>query len=150
MSPAELSDVIKVEASGVGFDLCGITDAGELTKAGELFSKWLEMGCHGEMEFLNNNVEKRNNPSLLVPEAKSVIVVALNYYSSPEQVKQDDPVISRYASGIDYHIVMKQKLKNLLLTLKQKIPGLDGESLYRFCTIDGKNAGSEGRYWTAR
>jgi len=126
MSPAELSDVIKKEALAAGFDLCGITDAGELKENGEMFRLWLERGCHGEMEYLNSNIEKRCNPSLLVPEAKSVIVLALNYFSSPDPLNHGDPIISRYASGVDYHIVMKQKLKSLLSSLKLKIPELEG------------------------
>ena len=126
MLPAELSDIIKDEALRAGFDLCGITDAGVMKERAERLNIWIENGCHGSMDYMVRNADKRSNPSLLVADAKAVIVVALNYFSPNNREENSDPIISRYASGLDYHIVMKEKLKSLLKHLKLKVSGLEG------------------------
>ena len=82
MLPAELSDTIKDEAQKAGFDLCGITDAGVMKESAERLNIWIEQGCHGSMDYMARNADKRTNPSLLVPNAKTVIVLALNYFST--------------------------------------------------------------------
>ena len=126
MLPAELSDTIKDEAQKAGFDLCGITDAGVMKESAERLNIWIEQGCHGSMDYMARNADKRTNPSLLVPNAKTVIVLALNYFSTYDREENNGPIISRYASGIDYHIVMKEKLKSLLAQLKLNVPVLEG------------------------
>jgi len=126
MVPDELTIIIRQEAHQAGFDLCGITDAIELAEPAIHLKYWLAKGCHGQMSYMGRNPEKRTNPSLLVTGAKTVIVVGLNYYSVPGIEKEGEPVISRYASGVDYHIVVKKKLKALLASLKLKVPHLEG------------------------
>jgi epoxyqueuosine reductase len=126
MTPDELSVIIKEEARVCGFDLCGITGAGHLDAEAAHMSTWLGEGCNGEMAFLTRNSEKRSDASLLVPGAKTVIVVGLNYYSEPESVGSIWPVISRYASGRDYHLEVKQRLRAMLESLAAKVVGLEG------------------------
>lgn len=118
--------IIKEEARVCGFDLCGITEAGYLEAEAAHLSSWLGQGCNGEMEFLTRNFEKRVDASLLVSGAKTVIVVALNYYSKPEPEGSQWPVISRYASGRDYHLEVKERLKAMLESLAAKVPRLEG------------------------
>lgn len=113
------SDFIKEAAIAVGFDACGIAKAEALTEDAAYMKSWLDAGKHGEMDYLSRNFEKRTDPTLLVPGCKSVVVVLLNYY--PER-KQDDslPKISKYAySAIDYHTVIKTKLLELEIKLKE-------------------------------
>lgn len=126
MTPDELSVIIKEEARICGFDLCGITEAGYLDTEAERMGLWLSKGCNGEMEFLARNFEKRSDASLLVPGAKTVIVLALNYYSEPEAGGVQWPVISRYSSGRDYHLEVKERMKAMLRSLAAKVPGLEG------------------------
>jgi len=81
---------------------------------------------HDEMDFLVRNIEKRLNPLLLVPGARSVIVTGMNYYSENSQQKEGVPVISRYSYGKDYHDVIKPRLKEMLDYIKAKMPSVKG------------------------
>ena len=110
----QLSQFIKDEAIKLGFADCGISKAEHLPENETYMEEWLKNGNNGEMGYLEKNKEKRYNPTLLVEGAKSVISVLLNYY--PESVITDDDnnyKISKYAYGIDYHYLIKEKLKIL-------------------------------------
>lgn len=120
-----ISFAIKQEAHKLGFSVCGICRAEEFSFEKEYMVKWLENGFHGEMKYLENNFEKRTNPSFLLENAKSVIVVALNYNTSQKQ-PENAPKISKYAYGNDYHTVLKNKLFSLCETIKTINP--DSES----------------------
>ncbi len=87
---------------------------------------WLENDMHGEMGYMNRNVDKRLNPSLLVENAKTIIVVLLNYFPESTQDDPTAPVLSKYAYGTDYHFVMKDKLKELLQFIQQEIATCSG------------------------
>ena len=75
---------------------------------------------------MNNHLEKRKDPRLLVEGAKSVISVILAYYNPQMQKDPTAPVISRYAYGKDYHRVMKKKLTELFLYLRELYPDSGG------------------------
>jgi epoxyqueuosine reductase len=75
---------------------------------------------HGKMEYMENHFDKRLNPTLLVDDAKSVVSLLYNYYTEQTQ-NTEAPKISKYAYGKDYHDVIKEKLKEFLNTLKEKI-----------------------------
>lgn len=108
-----LSDFIKESALKVGFDACGIARASALPEDASFFSEWLEKGCQGEMGYLERNFDKRTNPQLLVPGCKSIVVVALNYYTDKKQ-PQDAPKVAMYAfPEKDYHLVVKEMLAEL-------------------------------------
>lgn len=109
-----LSRRIKEIASGEGFYFAGISEAAELTTEARRLESWLNKGHHGKMSYMERNFEKRIDPRKLVPGARSVISLLLNYY--PGKVKQKDgaPLISKYAYGEDYHFVIKRKLKNMV------------------------------------
>lgn len=109
-----LSVLIKERAYDLGFDLCGIAPS-KILKEHELIVKdWCSAGMNGEMNYLGQNLEKRINPGLLIPGAKSVIVTGLNYFTGRKQGGSGIPVISRYAYGTNYHDVIKGKLNMLL------------------------------------
>jgi epoxyqueuosine reductase len=116
-----ISESIKSKAKELGFLECAIIPAGFLDEEEEPFNQWLKAGMHGEMGYMQRNVEKRLNPRLLVENAKSVIVVLQNYYPKETQKDPEAPVLSKYAYGTDYHFVMKDKLKQLLAFIQENL-----------------------------
>jgi epoxyqueuosine reductase len=119
---------IRQKALEIGFDKIGIVCSDALESEGEKYENWLNKGFHGEMKWLEREPEKRINPSLIFPKAKSVIVVALNYFTPHEhEVNSDKGKISRYAWGDDYHDVVGEKLRELLNWIKSEVPEADGK-----------------------
>ena len=115
MSIEKYSLSIKKESKRLGFDFCGISKAEFLEEESPRLEKWLKDGKQGKMSYMENYFDKRLDPRLLVPNAKSVISLALNYFPSSLASRRVDEVkISKYAYGKDYHFVIKEKL-NLLL-----------------------------------
>lgn len=123
---AEYSALIKREAKRLGFLSCGIAKAGFLEEEAPKLEKWLKEGRHGKMHYMENYFDKRLDPTLLVPGAKSVVSLLLNYHSEEKQQDPAAPKISSYAYGEDYHLVIKEKLKELLQLLNDKIGEIDG------------------------
>lgn len=121
------TQIIKQEAKRLGFDFCGISKAEFLEEEAPRLETWLKAGMHGKMEYMENYFDKRLNPTLLVDGAKSVISLLYNYYPEQTQVT-DTPKISKYAYGQDYHDVIKEKLKEFLNTLKEKIGDVNGRA----------------------
>jgi epoxyqueuosine reductase len=80
---------------------------------------------HGKMQYMENYFDVRINPKKLVPEAKSVITLMLNYFPAEQQQPQT-PRISKYAFGNDYHDIIRQKLHHLLQTLNDNIGEIQG------------------------
>jgi epoxyqueuosine reductase len=110
-----ITSQIKSKAYELGFDACGIAPAGEVdTGIKTKFSSWLSEGRHGKMQYMENYLEKRMNPALLVPGAKSVICLAMNYHQRNFQPENSQYKVSQYAAGKDYHNVIKKKLYLLL------------------------------------
>jgi len=81
---------------------------------------------HGQMSYMQNYFDKRLDPRVLVPEAKSVISLLLNYFPAEKQKDTTAPKISKYAYGTDYHFVIKEKLNELLEFIKSNIGEVDG------------------------
>lgn len=110
---------IKQKAFEIGFHKIGIVRAETLEREGERLKKWLGKNFHGEMKWMEREPEKRTNPHLIFEEAKSVIVVALNYFTPHEhEENRAKGKVSRYAWGDDYHDVVKEKLRQLLAFIK--------------------------------
>lgn len=119
---------IKAKALEIGFDKVGVVPAAPLSAEGSRLTDWLDRGYHADMAWLEREPAKRADPSLLFPEARSVIAVAMNYFTSHEH--DDSPErgkISRYAWGDDYHDVMTEKLRELLAWIKSADPETDGK-----------------------
>jgi epoxyqueuosine reductase len=117
---AQLSNYIKEKALELGFYKCGISMSDHLTEDEKRVEKWLENGMHGEMTWMEQNKEKRYDPGKLVPDSRSVITVIHNY-TPPEKLPGDDNFkISVYAYGKDYHVVVKDKLYQLLELIEEK------------------------------
>ncbi|HEU4640499.1 MAG TPA: QueG-associated DUF1730 domain-containing protein, partial [Candidatus Binatia bacterium] len=106
-----LASKIKERALFEGFNKIGIVGASALEDEGRRLQEWLARGYHGEMSWMARDVQKRIDPREIFPQAKSVVVVALNYYT-PHQHQQSPATgkVSRYAWGDDYHDVVKSKL----------------------------------------
>ncbi|MBD2676279.1 tRNA epoxyqueuosine(34) reductase QueG [Nostoc paludosum FACHB-159] len=112
------SSVVKEKASELGFHKIGIAavDRVDVTEAQRL-KAWLALGYHADMEWMSN--QKRQDIRLVMPEVRSLVCVALNYYT-PHQRPQGEEYgkISRYGWGRDYHKVMHKKLKQLATWLE--------------------------------
>lgn len=122
------SELIKTEAKNLGFAFCGIAKAGFLEEEAPRLETWLEKGMHGEMRYMENHFDKRLDPRLLVDGAKSVISLGLNYYTDNKQADPLAPKISKYAYGEDYHLIIKDKLKQLLQIINEKIGEVGGRA----------------------
>ncbi len=109
----------------MGFLSCGISKAEFLEEEAPRFEKWLNEKKHGQMAYMENHYDKRLDPRLLVPGAKSVVSLLLNYYTDEYQV-EGAPKISKYAYGRDYHFVIKEKLKQLYQILQEEIGEING------------------------
>lgn len=118
--------LVKQIAQKLGFDFCGISKAGFLETEAPLLEKWLSNNMHGKMDYMANHFDKRLDPTKLVPSAKSVISLLLNYYPEKEIGVDSDYKISKYTYNIDYHIVIKEKLFQFLNEIKIQIGEVDG------------------------
>ncbi|MBS1782279.1 MAG: tRNA epoxyqueuosine(34) reductase QueG [Bacteroidetes bacterium] len=117
--------MIKQEANRLGFDSCGIALAQKMDEDARKLEAWLNKGFQGNMQYMENHFDLRTDPTQLVPGAKSVITLLLNYFPSEKQ-NLSAPHISRYAWGIDYHFVIREKLNELLDFIRVNIGAVDG------------------------
>jgi len=122
------SHLIKTEAKNLGFLFCGIAKAEFLEDEAPRLETWLHKNRHGEMRYMENHFDKRLDPRLLVDGARSVISLGLNYYTDDTQHDPLAPKISKYAYGVDYHTVIKDKLKQLLAIINDKIGEVGGRA----------------------
>lgn len=128
-----IAEELSIDA--IGFTPLDYVEGKEINQ----FEQWLSSGRHGAMGYLEKYQEQRRNPKLLLPEAKSVIVIAVSYY--PNTLPQEDsPQIAKYALGRDYHKVIKQLLKKLAHEISQRV----APHIYR-CIVD--TAPFFERYW---
>jgi epoxyqueuosine reductase len=124
---SKYTQFIKSEAKRLGFLSCGISKAAFLEQEAPRLENWLNNQRNGQMSYMENNFDKRLNPTLLVDDAKSVISLLLNYYPSEFQ-NPDSFKISKYAYGEDYHSVIKEKLKELLFSIQENIGEVSGRA----------------------
>lgn len=124
MTPTEK---IKSKVLELGFSKVGIARAELLDDEARHLQEWLNRGYQASMDWMARNVDKRTDPRLIVPGARSVICVALNYYTtSPHVSDSGTGKISRYAWGDDYHDIVGKKLKQLWEWLQLEFPGVGG------------------------
>ncbi|HYE14536.1 MAG TPA: tRNA epoxyqueuosine(34) reductase QueG, partial [Pyrinomonadaceae bacterium] len=124
---AALTRGIKRRARALGFDEVGVVRADALEEEGARLREWLARGHHGEMRWMARDTERRTSPSLLLPGARTVVSVALNYYTPHRHTAEPGTgKVSRYAWGDDYHDVLGEKLKALLAWVKEQSPGATG------------------------
>ncbi len=107
-----LKQTVRDIATELGFDECRIARA-ETAGHADRFDEWLADGCHGDMAYMAKTPHRRKDPRELVENAKSVIVLALNYHQkAPDEDAPPRPhgIIAQYAWGRDYHDVIEKKL----------------------------------------
>ncbi len=122
---SDLSKKIKGFAAALGFEQCGIARSVRLDDDARRLESWLNNGRQGKMHYMENHFDLRVDPSRLVPGAKSVITLLLNYFPS-EQQSSTTTKISKYAYGKDYHQVIKGKLVELIGSIKKEVGDFDG------------------------
>jgi epoxyqueuosine reductase len=123
--PSEYTPFIKATAQTLGFNYCGIAKAEKLEEDEKRLESWLNKGYNGKMAYMENYFDLRIDPAKLVPGAKSVITLLMNYFPSQQQ-NPDAPQVSKYAYGKDYHEVIKEKLKIFLQLIKENIGEIHG------------------------
>ena len=112
-SAPDIKQSIKSLATQLGFEACGFAHAGRINSEAERqYNQWLDEGKNGCMHWAENYQELRNDPRELLPQAKTVIVLALNYFP-PRTMPPTAPQVAYYAYGADYHKVLKKKMKQL-------------------------------------
>jgi epoxyqueuosine reductase len=121
-----LSALIKSYALQLGFHKVGIVRAEPLINERGHLEEWLRRGFHGQMKWMARDPAQRTDPQRLLPGARSVVVVALNYYTEHEHLEKPGKV-SRYAWGDDYHDVVGNKLRQLLSWINGQWPDAEGK-----------------------
>ena len=153
--PDALKAWIKAQALDLGFADCVIArpDAqAELPR----FKEYLKRGYHGDMKFLEENLEKRADPTLLVPGTQSIICVRMNYLVETPKPRYvpDQPnaaIIARYARGRDYHKVMRGRLKTLATRIRDRVGDFESRPFADSAPIFEKSlAENAGMGWTGK
>ncbi len=125
-SPEQTTRRIKAQAAALGFQFCGVSKAEFLAEEAPRLETWLKRGMHGKMAYMANWFDKRLDPRLLVPGAKSVVTLLYNYHNPDKPADPTAPRISQYAYGRDYHQVIKAKLRELMAWIGREIGAVDG------------------------
>ena len=116
--------LVKELASRAGFDVVGIARIEELAEEKDRVREWISTGRHGTMEYMARNNDRRLDPRRILPGARSIVCVALNYGESPSQPAPQCGRIARYARGRDYHKVFARRLTEFERLLQERFPGL--------------------------
>lgn len=122
-----IAELIRKEAKRLGFMQCGFSKAEFLGDEAPRLEAWLQSNMHGQMHYMANHFDKRLDPRLLVPGAKTVVSLTLNYFPQKKQV-DGAPKISKYAYSTDYHYVIKGKLKELMAFIQSNIGKVEGRA----------------------
>jgi epoxyqueuosine reductase len=128
MSKEHYTSIIKTKAKELGFSFCGISKADFLEEEAPRLEEWLRRRYQGKMTYLENHFDKRLDPRLLVPGAKSVISLIYNYYPTKDLSRNHELKISKYAYGEDYHTVVRDKLYLLMQHAQQQIGDISGRA----------------------
>lgn len=114
---ADLKDELRRRAADLGFDGVRVTEPDAIGAAGERLADFITAGRHGDMHWMQTTADRRAHPSVLWPQARSVIMLAMSYAPATDPLDAlDDPhrgVVSVYAKGKDYHDVLKGRIKQL-------------------------------------
>lgn len=132
MTPREKTNLIKTLGAAIGFDRVGVTTAEPLQRAA-YYRRWLAAGHAGAMGYLHRNVELRCAPAQILPGARSIVCVALNYKRPSDDPaatvakvpagEKGEPLgrVSNYARGVDYHVVLRRKLEFLIEKMRLRV-----------------------------
>ena len=151
-APTLSSSFVKEAAIRVGFDACGIAIASPLTEEEWGYEEWLRRGYQADMAYMEQHRDKRSDPTLLVPGARSVIVLLSGY--KPSQTMQgrvSGARIAQYAYGEDYHERIKRMLFQLIAAIRQRYPDFEAKPCVDTVPISDKQwARRAGLGWIGR
>jgi epoxyqueuosine reductase len=116
-----------MKARELGFSFCGISRAEFLEDEAPRLEEWLRRSYQGKMSYLERHFDKRLDPTLLVPGAKSVVSLIYNYYPGT-QPQPDTLKVAKYAYGEDYHYVVREKLNTLMTIIHEQIGDVSGRA----------------------
>jgi epoxyqueuosine reductase len=122
---------LQERARELGFELVGIAPA-TAADGFERLRAWLDLGCAGEMNYMHQHADARRDPSSILPEVRSVVMVGMNYYvGNPVSSHSHSAAgkVARYAQGDDYHDVLRRRLNQLLAWVQSEVPGCRGRSV---------------------
>jgi epoxyqueuosine reductase len=125
LSAALHTKIVKETAALLGFNFCGIAKAQFLNDDARRLETWLNKGMHGSMQYMEKHFDMRTDPTKLVPGAKSIITLLINYFPEEKQ-NTNAPKVSKYAFGKDYHDIIREKLNHFFFLLKEKIGDIHG------------------------
>jgi epoxyqueuosine reductase len=154
-SPEELSKRIRAKAREMGFGAVGFASVHASPQA-DAYRAWVEEGMHGEMGYLArpDAVEKRADPAVLVPGARSAVVVAMEYFAPGDEAGTADPsrgIVSRYARNFDYHDLMKARLIALQEWISAVLVPVNGRAYVDTgAVLEREMAARAGLGWQAR
>ncbi|MFB0517021.1 MAG: tRNA epoxyqueuosine(34) reductase QueG, partial [Candidatus Neomarinimicrobiota bacterium] len=123
---ARLKVFIREAARRHGFQKVGFAEPSTLDREVKDLRAWLAAGRHGSMTWLTRRVEERTDPRVYFPQVKTVVSLAMNYYTPPPERPAHAPKWSSYAWGDDYHRLLKRRLKAVLAEVAQAYPGVRG------------------------
>lgn len=124
----EHTEMIRQEAHRLGFSFIGVSKAEFLEQEAPRLEAWLNASMNGQMTYMERNFDKRLDPRLLVEGARSVVSLLLNYFPNEMQPDNGSPRISKYAYGRDYHLVIKEKLSELIHFIRSNIGEVNGRA----------------------
>ena len=128
LSPARLTAEVKARAMALGFQKVGVVRAEALTEERGRLEEWLARGHQAAMGWMARDTARRTDPRELLEGARSVVAVALNYFTPHEHTREPGTgKVSRYAWGDDYHDILGERLRALLDSVKELAPGVQGK-----------------------
>lgn len=125
-----LASRIKEQAHALGFELAGIAPAADADGFAHL-QDWLAQGHAGEMEYMTRHADAHRHPAAILPTVRSVVMVGINYKQTADSRQQaaNTGRVSCYAGGLDYHDVLRDKLKALLAWIQKQALGTRGRAV---------------------
>ncbi len=122
-----LTREIKTIAKGLGFQKIGIAPAGPLPEAQQCLKEWLRSGMAASMDWIGRRQEERGNIHTYFPGARSLVAVGMNYYTGlSRDILAADLNFSNYAWGDDYHLIIKDRLFELLKQVRNRVSEANG------------------------
>lgn len=119
---------MKATATRLGFSFCGISKAEFLSEEAPRLEAWLRKGYQGKMAYLENYFDKRLDPTLLVPGARSVVSLLYNYAPARDLPEEEGYKVAKYAYGEDYHFVVKEKLRQFVEDIQRGVGHVEGRA----------------------
>ncbi len=124
-----LKEKIITKAEQLGFSLVGFTESQILNEDVEHLESWLKKGYQSGMNYMERNIDKRNDVNQILENCKSVISLGMNYFIDEKfEEAAESGKVSRYAWGKDYHLIIWEKLDLLIDFIKKNEPNFEAKS----------------------